>query len=369
MEFKLESDQPERQQMADLTSSTRRTAWLLSIAAALVAVLALIAPASTPSTPTAQAVPGDPTPSVSTSADQSVVQIGTIVEYQGVVGNGAGIVLSPDGIVLTNNHVVAGADTLTATNVGTGQTFRAQLLGYDRTEDVALIQLIGAGGLPTAPIGDSNQVTVGEPVVSLGNANGNGNPISREQGQVTTLGADIEAEDDLTGSSEQLSDLIGFAAPLRPGDSGGPLVGSTGQVIGLNVAASVNYRLGTPGGKGFAIPINRALAIAGQIQSRTPAGTVHIGAPAMLGIGVATAQQLSAGVTVRDVLAGTPAEQAGLRRGDVIVSIDGVALTDATTLTSVLDRHYPGDVVDLVWQDRTAQQRTAKVTLAPGPDG
>jgi len=364
----FESDQPERQQMADLTASRHRTAWL-SIATALVAILVLITPTSTPSTPTAQAVPGDPTQPASASAEQSVVQIGSIVEYQGVVGNGAGIVISPDGVVLTNNHVVAGADTLTATNVGTGQTFRAQLLGYDRTEDVALIQLVGAGGLPTAPIGDSNQVAVGEPVVSLGNANGNGNPISREEGRVTTLSADIAAEDELTGSSEQLAGLIGFAAPLRPGDSGGPLVNAAGQVIGLNVAASVNYRLGTPGGKGFAIPINRAMAIAGQIRSGTPAGTVHVGAPAMLGIGVNTMQQSGAGVTVRDVLSGTPAEQVGLRRGDVITSLDGVALDSPTTLTSVLDRHVPGDVVDLVWQDRTGQQRTAKVTLAAGPDG
>ncbi len=356
--------------MAALTFRRHRTARLLSIATALAAVLALVAPASTPSTPVARAVPGDPSRSSSANAEQSVVQINTVVEYQGVVGYGAGIVLSPDGIVLTNNHVVAGADTITAFNVGTGQTFKAQLLGYDRTEDVALIQLLGAGGLPSAPIGDSNQVTVGEPVVSLGNANGNGSPLSREDGQVSTLGADIAAEDELTGSSEELSDLIGFAAPLRPGDSGGPLVSSTGQVIGLNVAASVNYRLGTPGGKGFAIPINRAMGIAGQIQSRAPSGTVHIGAPAMLGIGVGTAPQRSAaGVTVRDVLAGTPAEQAGLRRGDVILTLDGVPLNSATALTGVLDRHYPGDSVDLVWQDGSGQQRTAKVTLAPGPDG
>lgn len=355
--------------MRALTFRWHRTARLLSIATVLAAVLALVAPTSGPCSPVARALPGDPTRTSSASAEQSVVQINTIVDYQGVVGYGAGIVLSPDGIVLTNNHVVAGADTITAASVGTGQTFKAQLLGYDRTEDVALIQLLGAAGLPTAPIGDSNQVMVGEPVVSVGNANGNGSPISREEGQVTTLGADIEAEDDLTGSSEQLSDLIGFAAPLRPGDSGGPLVSSTGQVIGLNVAASVNYRLGTPGGKGFAIPINRAMGIANQIRSRAPAGTVHIGAPAMLGIGVATAQQGPTGVTVRDVLVGTPAEQAGLRRGDVLLSLDGVPLTDATTLTSVLDRHYPGDTVDLVWQDRTGQQRATKVTLAPGPDG
>jgi len=300
-----------------------------------------------------------------------MVQISTVVEYQGVVGYGAGIVLSPDGIVLTNNHVVAGADTINATNVGSGQSFRAQLLGYDRTDDVALIQLLGAGGLPTAPIGDSNQVTVGEPVVSLGNSNGNGQPISREPGPVTTTGANISAEDDLTGSSEELTGLIGVAAPLRPGDSGGPLVNNAGQVIGLNVAASVNYRLGSPGGKGFAIPINRALGIANQIQARAPSDSVHVGAPAMLGIGVGVSQQsdTSGGVVVRDVLSGTPAEQTGLRRGDVLLSINGIPLNNATALTSALDRHYPGDVVDLVWQDRTGQQRTAKVTLAAGPDG
>ena len=356
--------------MAALTFRRRRTVRLLSIATALAAVLALVAPASTPSTSVARAVPGDPSRSSSASAEQSVVQINTVVEYQGVVGYGAGIVLSPDGIVLTNNHVVAGADTITASNVGTGQTFKAQLLGYDRTEDVALIQLLGAGGLPSAPIGDSNQVTVGEPVVSLGNANGNGSPLSREDGQVSTLGADIAAEDELTGSSEKLTDLIGFAAPLRPGDSGGPLVSSTGQVIGLNVAASVNYRLGTPGGKGFAIPINRrwpSLARSNRGRRRAPCISAHPRCSASAS--GRRRRRSAAGVTVRDVLAGTPAEQAGLRRGDVILTLDGVPLNSATALTGVLDRHYPGDSVDLVWQDGSGQQRTAKVTLAPGPDG
>jgi serine protease Do len=349
--------------MAELQSqSPRGKARRLTIVIALTALLALVAP----SAPTALAQPGDPTPS---AAEQGMVQINTIVQYQGVLGYGAGIVLSPDGIVLTNNHVIAGADTINATSVGTGQNFRAQLLGFDRTDDIAVLQLLGAGDVPAAPIGDSSQVRIGEPVVSLGNANGNGKPISREQGQVTTTGANIAADDDLTGSSEQLTGLIGVAAPLRPGDSGGPLVNGAGQVIGLNVAASVNYRLGSPGGKGFAIPINRALAIASQIQSKTPSDAVHIGAPAMLGIGVGTAQQSGSGVVVRDVLSGTPAEQSGLVRGDVITSLDGVTLNDATTLTAVLDRHYPGDAVDLVWQDRTGHQRTVKLTLAAGPDG
>ncbi len=349
--------------MAELQSQTPpRKARRLTIVIALAALLALVAP----SAPTALAQPGAPTPA---AAEQGMVQINTIVQYQGVLGFGAGIVLSPDGIVLTNNHVIAGADTINATSVGNGQNFRAQLLGFDRTDDIAVLQLLGAGDVPTAPIGDSSQVGIGEPVVSLGNANGNGKPISREQGQVTTTGANIDADDDLTGSSEQLTGLIGVAAPLRPGDSGGPLVNGAGQVIGLNVAASVNYRLGSPGGKGFAIPINKALAIASQIQSKTPSDAVHIGPPAMLGIGVGTAQQNGSGVVVRDVLSGTPAEQSGLVRGDVITSLDGVTLNDATTLTAVLDRHYPGDAVDLVWQDRTGHQRTAKLTLAAGPDG
>jgi serine protease Do len=355
--------------MAELqTPPPRIYVWWLAIVTALATVLALVIPGYAPSTRIALAAPGDPTP-VAQAAEQGMVQIRTVVDYQNVIGFGSGIILSPDGIVLTCNHVVSGADTITGTVVGTGQSFRGQLLGYDRTEDIAVIQLVGAGGVPPAPIGDSNQVSVGDPVVSFGNANSNGG-VSQEVGRVTSLGANIDADDDLTGSSEQLTGLIAMAAPLRPGDSGGPVVNGAGQVIGLNVAASVNYRLGAPTGKGFAIPINRALAIAGQIQSRSGSDTVHIGPPAMLGIGVGTNQQAgSGGVVVRDVLRGTPAEQAGLHRGDVIISLDGVELTNATVLTSVLDRHYPGDVVNVVWQDQTAQQRAAKLTLAGGPGG
>jgi serine protease Do len=351
--------------MAETQSWRRRDVRRLPIVAALIAVLALLAPGFAP--PIGFAEPVDPSQVAPANAEQGMVRISTTVNYQGVVGFGSGIVLSPDGIVLTNNHVVAGADTINATSVGTGQKFRAQLLGYDRTNDIAVIQLLGASGLPTAPIGDANQVAVGDTVVSLGNANNNG-PISREEGRVTTVSADIVAEDDLTGSSEKLTGLIGVAAPVRPGDSGGPLVNSGGQVIGVTVAASVNYRVG-PVGKGFAIPINRAVAIAGQIQSRAPSDTVHIGAPAMLGIGVATNQRTSDGVVVRDVLPGTPAEQAGLSRGDVITTLDGTALRNATTLTSVLDRRYPGDVIDMTWLDRSNQQRVTKVTLAAGPSG
>jgi len=202
--------------MAELqTPPPRIYVWWLAIVTALATVLALVIPGYAPSTRTALAAPGDPTPA---AAEQGMVQIRTVVNYQNVVGFGSGVILSPDGIVLTCNHVVSGADTITAAVVGTGQSFRGQLLGFDRTDDIAIIQLMGAGGVPTAPIGDSNQVSVGEPVVALGNANSNGGPVSQEVGKVTSLSANIDAEDDVTGSSEQLTGLIGVAAPLRPGD-------------------------------------------------------------------------------------------------------------------------------------------------------
>jgi S1-C subfamily serine protease len=153
---------------------------------------------------------------------------------------------------------------------------------------------------------------------------------------------------------------------VRAGDSGGPVVNGAGQVVGITTAASVNFRLG-PGGEGFAIPINDAMAVAGQIRARVPSESVHIGPPVLLGVGVRTAQRDGPGVLIQEVLRGGPAEQAGLMDGDILTVLDGTALDSATTLTYVLDRHYPGDVVDLVWIDATGQERTGKATLTPGP--
>jgi serine protease Do len=122
-----------------------------------------------------------------------------------------------------------------------------------------------------------------------------------------------------------------------------------------------------PGGKGFAIPINDAMAVAGQIRSGAPSPTVHIGQPVLLGVGVGTQPRREAGIIVRDVMRGGPADQAGIAIGDIITVLDGTSLDSATTLTYVLDRHYPGDVVDLTWVDRSAQQRTGKAALVSGP--
>ena len=164
---------------------------------------------------------------------------------------------------------------------------------------------------------------------------------------------------------QQMTGLIEVAAPVRAGDSGGPLINAAGQVVGVTTAATVNFRMG-PGGAGFAIPINDAMAVAGQIRSRAPTDTVHIGPPTMLGVGVSSQDQSQSlpGVLLREVLRGGPADQAGLLDGDVLLSINGVQLDSATALTGALDRHYAGDVVDLVWMDRGGQQHTGKATLS-----
>lgn len=331
---------------------------LAALLIAFAAVLALVTPMHLG---IATAAPGDPIAAAAQVAP-AVARIDTEIHYQNAIGNGAGVVLDSGGQVLTNFHVVAGADNVTVSVAG--RSYPAELVGYNRRRDIAVLQLIGAGGLPAASIGDSATLIEGEPVVALGNAQGTNQPLTQEVGTVTGFGRTVNAEDTLTGSKDELTGLIEIAAPVVAGDSGGPVVNGAGQVVGITTAASVNFRMG-PGGKGFAIPINDAMAIANQIRSRAPSDEVHIGPPVLLGVGVRTAPQRGPGVLIADVLRGGPAEQAGLFGGDILLTLDGTPLDSATTLTYVLDRHYPGDVIDLTWIDGAGQQRTGKVALTP----
>ncbi|MET0699945.1 MAG: trypsin-like peptidase domain-containing protein [Mycobacterium sp.] len=336
-----------------------------AVLALVVAVLALFVPAGAHAAP----APVDPAGLI-TQVEPGLVQITTMVDYQGVVGNGTGIILSPNGEILTNHHVVQGANSIQVLSIATGQTFAADVIGYDRDDDIALLQARGASTLPVAPLGDSASVGIGDPVLTIGNANGTGNPLTHEQGVVTELGRSIDAQDELTGSSHELGDLIASSTNLRSGDSGGALVNSAGQVVGLNAAATLNFKMGrsTPGGQGFAIPINKALDIANQIRSGASSPTVHIGPSAMLGVGIsAGGDERDSGLPVRSILRDGPAAAAGLQPGDVITSIDGTPIGSANALTAVLDQRYPGNVIDLAWRDAAGQNRDAKVTLGSGP--
>jgi S1-C subfamily serine protease len=303
---------------------------------------------------------------VAAQVEPGLVLLNTAISYQGVVGAGTGIVLSPNGEVLTNNHVVEGATRIIATDIGTGQAYPASVVGYDRKHDIAVVQLRGASGLPTAPLGNSSHVGIGDPVLAIGNAGGRG--LSRTNGTVTSLGQTIVATDQLA-SAEQLTGMIETNADIHAGDSGGPLLDSSGRVVGMDTAASESYHFQShTAAKGFAIPIDTALAIANQIQSGAPSGSVHVGATAMLGVGVRSDQRGS-GLGVRQVLRGSPAARAGIVPGDVITEFDGSAVTSDTTLTDLLDQHYPGDKVDVTWLGRFGQPHRATVTLVPGPVG
>jgi S1-C subfamily serine protease len=328
--------------------------WLLSLMA-VVGLIFVTAPAQ--ASPLRPPAPQDALSAVG-QVGPTIVDIDAKLGYQSAVGAGTGIVIGPS-TVLTNNHVVAGATELSVRSIGNGQTFPATVIGYDRNHDIAVLQVAG-GGLQPANIGNSNTVTVGEPIVSLGNAGGVGGTPSAVDGRVVALNQTVSAADALTGSTETLDGLIQVDAAIRPGDSGGPTVNSNNQVIGMNTAASENYHLGR--GQGFAIPINEAMAIAGQIQGGG-SPTVHIGPTAFLGVGVNDAAG-GGGAVVRQVIPTGPAAGAGLAPGDVITSINGQPVNSATALTNILDQHHPGDNVTV-----GLENRTTNVTLADGPPG
>lgn len=301
-----------------------------------------------------------------------LVDINTTLAYQGAVGAGTGIVLDPSGEVLTNNHVIEGATEITAVSLANSQTYPVDVIGFDRDSDIALVRLRGAAGLPTAFLGTSSNLAVGDPIAAIGNANGSGGPPSYAPGHITELGASVRASDESGGGARELYDLIRVAADIRPGDSGGPLVNSGGQVVGVNVAATLTYRMGgVTGGEGFAIPIDRAMAIANQIRAGAPSESIHLGDTAFIGIGIGDPRpgRGMTGAVVRQVIPDTPARAAGLLPGDVITAVDGIPVNSAADLSNIMDQRRPGDTVTLTWIDRVGNPRSAPVVLTKGPVG
>jgi S1-C subfamily serine protease len=299
-------------------------------------------------------------------------------------------VLTSNGLVLTNNHVINGATKISVTDVGNGKTYSATVLGYDDSHDIALLQLHGASGLQTAQLGDSSTAAVGEGVVAIGNAGGTGGTPSYAGGSVVAVDQSITAGDDLTGVGEQLTGLIETNANIQPGDSGGSLVDTAGRVIGIDTAASQGFSFDTSGTQGFAIPINAALSIAHQIESGKGTTTTHVGATAFLGVELSASgnqgssgngfggffgggssgnsgNSTGSGVPVSGVVSGGPAADAGLASGDTITSLDGQTVDSATSISAILVPHHPGDKVKIGWVDSSGQSHTATVDLGSGP--
>ncbi len=302
-----------------------------------------------------------PASAIAAAVSPAVVDITSSIP--GGEAAGTGMVLTADGLVLTNNHVIADGSNIRAQVGGVGRTYAVTVLGYDTTADVALLQLSGARGLKTVTVGDSSSVAVRDAVVALGNALGRGGPPAVTEGVVTALDQTITVSDETGENEETLSGLLEIDAGLQPGDSGGPLVDAQGRVIGMDTAGSASFRRRVAT-DGYAIAIDDAMAVARQIQDGRSSAQVHIGARALLGVEISPDAREA---VVSSVPSGSPADHAGIAAGDTIVGVNSAQVTDGASLRSALDAFHPGDHVTIHWVDRSGASHSADVTLTTGP--
>jgi S1-C subfamily serine protease len=297
-----------------------------------------------------------------------VVDIETNLGLEGGAAAGTGMVLTPSGIVLTNNHVIRGATTVRVVLPSSGRTYNARVLGYSVAADVAVLSLQGASHLQTVTT-SSARLRVRQPVTAVGNAGGTRRLVVAP-GRITGLGKTITAGDGQNGS-EQLTGLIETNAGLQPGDSGGPLFDAAHRVVGMNTAASAGFFLSSTASDSYAIPVTRALAIARQIQSGRASATVHVGATPFVGVQLQSTDGFfgggRAGVVIAGVVPGSPADRAGLVPGNLVTALDGKAVGSLKAVSALLLRKSPGDTVRVSYADQAGNEQTATVTLASGP--
>jgi S1-C subfamily serine protease len=307
--------------------------------------------------------------------DSAIVDITADTASPGGRVAGTGMVITSNGEVLTNNHVIDDTVNITAKIDGTGTTYKVKVIGYDLSDDVALVQLVGASNLPTVPIGDSSKLSTGDQITVLGNALGRGGTPAESTGTVAVLNTTITASD-TTGNNETLTGMIQVNAAIEPGDSGGPEVNAAGQVIGMTTAGqtSGNPNLQAGSTTGFAIPINKAMQIVQEIRSGS-GPNIHIGLAALLGVAVTDIQPSLQrdGVDCSGSLAGTgawvsgitsnPARGAGVTACARITSVGGATITNTSNLHTAMAGFGVGQTVTLTWLDASSAQHSALITL------
>jgi S1-C subfamily serine protease len=297
--------------------------------------------------------------------EESVVTIETNVNAQGGVfsGAGTGIVLSADGVIMTNAHVISQSDAITV-RLFDGAQHEATLVGSEPASDIAIIRIDGVSDLSPAQLGESEALLVGEPVIAIGNALNLGGEPSVTTGIVSAVNRSIDSPEG------RLSDLIQTDAAINPGNSGGPLVDSSGAVVGMNTAIIQDSQ-----NIGFAIAIDAAKPILERIQSgeseitpdtprlgvtTVPLDTVDDAVREQLEI------QSEEGAFVVEVAPDSGADAAGIEQGDVILSVDGEAITSNEQLGEIVRRHAPGDSIEIV-VERGGEEQT--VTAEIGRQG
>ncbi len=313
-------------------------------------------------TMTAQAAAADTSPATDEES-VGVVLVETVLgsgdgETRLGAGAGTGIVLTSDGQVLTNYHVVESSADIRVTLATTGQTYDAEVVGSSESADVALLQLDDASDLPTARI-DDDTLALGDEVTAVGNAGGTGD-LTAAEGSVTDLDSSITVSS--SGEASRLTDLIGTDADVEPGESGGPLLDSEGEVTGVTTAASVGSEI-----DGYAVAIDDALAVIEQIRSGTETATVRIGDAAFLGVQLATStgRDFSGpdGALIAGVTEGGAADEAGLTAGDTVTAIGSTEVGDATELRAAITALEPGAQVELTWITADGSTESATATL------
>ena len=316
----------------------------------------------TPSAATSQSLILPSIADVVTKVKPSVVAINTEVTTFDIFnrpftqeGAGSGWIISEDGYIATNNHVVEGAKAVTIT-LDDGRTFPAETIRTDYLSDLAVVK-INAQNLPAAKIGDSSVLRVGDWLVAIGNSLGQG--IRATQGIVSRTGVSIEA-----GQGQTLYGLIETDAAINPGNSGGPLVNMAGEVIGINSIKTVQVEVE---GVGYAIGTNEAMPIIQQLINTGFAVRPFLGVQGLLTVDQAVVNYFNLGINegalIRGVVRGGPADLAGLKAGDVITKFGSTDIKNANELVRIIHSSKVGQTVEITfWRGKT--ENTTSVTLA-----
>ena len=293
------------------------------------------------------------------SPNVGIVDIYTTLGYQEGAAAGTGMIISRSGEVLTNNHVIAGATRFKVVDVTTHRTYRATVVGYSVSRDIAVLHLEHAAGLRTVLRGGAIPLHVGMRVVARGNAQGRGGTPKAARGQIIALHQQIVAKDE-TGDAETLNDTIATNAPVVPGYSGGPLENSENRVLGIVTAGSTMSSFH----RGFAIPLEQALVLARKIENGRSNGVVHVGPTAFLGVAFDTP---TGPARIAKVVRHQAAEAAGLVAGDIITSLNGTPISSPADVRRVVLTLVPGKAVSIGWTDTNNAVRTGTITPASGP--
>ncbi len=302
----------------------------------------------------------------------SVVSIVTETRTTGWFGQsststsaGTGMIVTKDGYILTNKHVVDGANSIQVV-LDSGETYdKVTLVGTDPLNDVAFLKINDVDNLPTVTLGDSKTISTGQPVIAIGNALGQyQNTIT--YGIVSGTGRSVTAYDSSNGSSENLSDMIQTDAAINSGNSGGPLVNAAGEVIGINTATSSGAD-----GIGFAIPISSVTGMLRNIIENNSADRAYIGVTYInitpdlavtYDLPVTSGAYLFNNQNTSAIIKDGPADQAGLQDKDVITKINGVEIGKRGSVSSLIGEYKPGDTVQITFL-RDGKEQTLKLTL------